>query len=124
MHGTHPLPPLDGSVQMSVKNRGFASMSRAKLKEVSSKGGRKANQSPKVHRFDAVEGKRYSQKGVQVRTQLAALKAIRRLIDLGFTLEELKSLNLSDKECIFYGGTTSTPKRRDELRAKLGKKNG
>ena len=52
-----------GSTPRSRSNRGFASMDRAKQREIASKGGRAAHEKGTAHEFDAGEARAAGRKG-------------------------------------------------------------
>ena len=48
---------------MSIKDRGFASMSREKQREIASKGGRAAHEKGVAHKWDREEARAAGRKG-------------------------------------------------------------
>ena len=97
-------------------NQGFASLSSAKKKEVSSKGGKRAHQQGVAHKFTSSHAaKAASLKGVEARKKKYALRAAQRLLRAGFSAAQLDRLSLSIDEYIYYGGFKSTKERVAEL---------
>lgn len=64
------------------------------------KGGKKAHEKGKAHKYTSEEAKKHSMKGVAARRRNAVLRAAKVLIDAGFKPEEL--VHLEDQEFIRY----------------------
>jgi hypothetical protein len=52
---------------MSIKDRGFASMNKTRLKQLCSKGGMNSQKTGAGHRWDSVEGSSAARKGQRLR---------------------------------------------------------
>lgn len=104
---------------MGSGDQGFASLSTAKKRVVSSKGGKTAHQKGVAHTFDEFEAKQASIKGVAARRKKRALEAAKRLMLSGFSIEDLLKLNLTVEEYLYYGGAKSPQKRIKALHLKL-----
>ena len=97
---------------MSVSNRGFASLSPAKKREIAGKGGKKAHVVGKAHKFSPLEARSAALKSKVARKATAARKAALRLLNGGFTAVELASLALTEDQYIYYS-------KSDALMSKL-----
>jgi general stress protein YciG len=106
---------------MGGQGGGFASMSRKRLTEVSAKGGKNADKTKLKHKWSSETASTAGKKGVQKRKQRQAAEANIRLVNMGFKVEDLKALNLSNDEYIYYGGKVAMTKhkRRDELQERI-----
>lgn len=101
-------------------NQGFASLSQAGRKNVSSKGGRKAHEKGKAHQFKSEEARKAALKSHESRRGAAAKKAAIRLIqEFGFTAAELAMAELDEDLYTYYGGPRTTADRIVELREKV-----
>lgn len=105
---------------MSVKNRGFASASKAKRKELSSKGGKKAHALKKAHQWTSEEASNAANKGVENRKRKQAqVAAINLIQNHGFDPGEIAAAGLSYDDFIYYGGARSTIEKIAELRRRV-----
>lgn len=104
---------------MGGKGAGFASMSRKKLTEVSSKGGKNANKKGLKVQWTSESAKKAGALGLLKRKQRMAAEAALRLVNLGFDPDVLNSLKLTHDEYIYFGGKMAKPKQRDELQARI-----
>ena len=104
---------------MGSGDQGFASLSTAKKRSVSSKGGKTAHAKGVAHVFDTFEATQASAKGVAAKKRKRAIEAAKVLFLAGFTLEELNQLNLTVDEYIYYGGARSGKLRIKKLRERL-----
>jgi hypothetical protein len=107
-----------------MAGQGFASMSKARQKEVARKGGKNSNKTGGKHQWSKAEAKVRSQQGVAKRMKNQADAALKRLVRYGFDPVEVVALGLSDAELVYYGGRMSEmlTKRHDELRERIATK--
>ena len=104
---------------MGSGDQGFASLSTAKKRLVSAKGGKTAHAKGVAHVFDEFEATQASVKGVAARKRKRAIEAAKVLLLAGFSIEELNQLNLTVDEYIYYGGAKSGKLRIKKLRERL-----
>lgn len=102
-----------------MSGQGFASFSTTKKKELSSRGGKKAHEIGKAHKYDSARAKLASMKGVQAKKIKRAQAAALRLLASGFTAEQLNKLELTVDEWIKYGGKSATDEAFEELKGRV-----
>jgi hypothetical protein len=110
---------------MGGRGSGFASMSKGKLKKLSSDGGKNASKpGTSKHTWDKVESQAAAAKAVRARMARLAAEAFRRLVSWGYEPTDITALGLTDKEIVYYGGVKAErfkTKRMAELDGRLGK---
>lgn len=94
-------------------SQGFKSLSQKRRREIASLGGKKAAKLGVSHKFSKVEAARAAAKAGEMKKITFALKAAKRLLEIGFLPVDLANLNLSHDEYIYYGGN-----KRNKLRYK------
>lgn len=99
--------------------KGFASMTRERRKAVGGKGGTASQLKGTGHAFNPITAKAAAAKGVAKRKQRAMREAALKLIECGFSAENLALLNLSADEYIYYGGKESSGRKLKELLGRL-----
>lgn len=99
--------------------KGFASLSRERLKKVSGKGGTVSQLKGTGHAFNAVSASAAGKKSAAKRKLFAMKNAALKLIECGFTAAQLASLNLSADEYIYYGGDKASGRRLRELAGRV-----
>ncbi len=104
---------------MGTDTRGFASFSRKRLKDVSSQGGKNANKRGLKRQWNASTASAAGKKSAAARKMRAIEAAKKRLTDLGYNPENLKALNLSGDDYLYYAGKQSNPLRREELKQRI-----
>lgn len=98
--------------------RGFASLSKDRLRQLSQKGGRRAHVGRSgVHTYNRHEAILAGQRGNDRKRAEAGERARERLIGYGFTPEQLTQLTLDG--LIFFGGAKTSQSKRDRLKAAL-----
>ena|SRR4026207_2306141 len=103
---------------MSVKDRGFASASKERRKELAGKGGKRAHEMGKAHIFTPDEARAASKIGSdRKKVRQAQAAAMHLMFKYDFTAEQLHGLSLD--EFIYFGGAKSTNERIRELKARL-----
>ncbi len=105
---------------MSIKDRGFASASKARRHELASKGGKSAHAKGKAHIWTSDEARAAAMTGVEARKLRQANVAALWLLKNGFKVDELHRLQLSLDEYLYYGGAKSTLDRLHELQQRIG----
>lgn len=100
-------------------SRGFKALSKARRKQISTAAGKKSQQMGVAHSYDSIEASKAAVKSVLIRKRRAALKAAQRLLEVGFTPEQLSSVNLSYDEFMWYGGLSAPAKRLIELAQRI-----
>ena len=102
-----------------MSNKGFASLTKTKLKSVGSKGGKMAQLRGTGYKLDLQSSKAASAKSAAVRRSRAARNAALILLEAGLTPEQLDILQLSEDEFIHYGGLKRTKRGFAELLDRL-----
>lgn len=101
---------------------GFAHLSKARKKLIASKGGKAVQELGVGHKFDSNNSKSAAMKGVEGRKKKLAFAAAKRLLEAGFTPEELVSVISTVDEYIYFGSFRKLKQRIKELRLKLDSK--
>lgn len=94
---------------MSIKDRGLASMSKSKRRAIAAKGGKRAHEMKKAHRFTKAEAAEAGRKSQALKLRRQAIDAATTLMKKGFPFDKIANLELTDREWIYYG------KHPDEL---------
>lgn len=103
----------------AIMPKGFASLSKAKRREMGAKAGRISQLKGAGHSFNSLSAKAAAAKASQNRTAKAVRRAAIYLLESGLSAEQLAQLNLSNEEYIYYGGGNSHPHRLKELEDRL-----
>lgn len=105
---------------MATSDRGFASISREKVKLITSKGGKAAHVKGTAHEWTPEQARAAALKSAAKRKENRAKEAALRLMaEFGFTAEELNPLNLSFDEWLYYGGSKTCAVNIEELRERI-----
>jgi ribosomal protein S21 len=99
--------------------KGFASLSKAKRREMGAKAGRISQMKGAGHSYNPITARAAAAKAAQNRTAKAVRRAAMYLLECGLTAEQLAKLELSNSEYIFYGGPESTETRLKQLEEML-----
>lgn len=104
---------------MGTDTRGFASIGKKRHKEVSSQGGKNANKRGLKHQWNHDAARAAGLKSAAARRVRQIQDARARLLNIGFSEDDLKLLMLTQEEYLYYAGKGSSALRRIELRERL-----